>query len=132
MILSYLRYTRSCTRWPKSRIFNGVWRSTGKRTNKFVVSLSSVKMFFRFLSISRIPSAHFRIKRKTNFHCHARRDRMARADRDTFFAGPDAHRSSYFQDSLSFGISVSDPFRAGSRRCESPFDRTTAICRFVC
>lgn len=39
------------------------------------------------------PSAHFRIKRKTNFHCHARRDRMARADRDTFLAQPDAHRS---------------------------------------
>ncbi|KAL0132909.1 hypothetical protein PUN28_000561 [Cardiocondyla obscurior] len=52
---SYLRYTRSCTRRPKSRIFNGAWRSAGKRANKFAVSLSSVKMYFRFLSISRIP-----------------------------------------------------------------------------
>lgn len=47
--------------------------------NKFAVSLSSVKMYLRFLSISRIPPAClFRIERKTNFHCHARRDRMAR------------------------------------------------------
>jgi len=63
------------------------------------------------------------------------------ADRDTFLAGPGAQRSSdrrscYFRKFVRFTIvrrfTVSDPFRARSRRRESPFDRTATICRFVC
>jgi len=70
---SYLRDTRRCTRRPKSRIFNGAWREASAGANKFAVSLSSVKMYLRFLSISRIPPpppppppprARFHIKRQ--------------------------------------------------------------------
>jgi len=59
---SYLGDTRRCTRRPNSRIFNGAWREASAGANKFAVSLSSVKMYLRFLSISRIPPGTFSYK----------------------------------------------------------------------
>lgn len=105
--------------------------------NKFAVSLSSVKMYLRFLSISRIPPACvFRIERRTNFHCHARRDRMARRSWYIFRGTGRVLRRYriadpwYFRESSApriraiVSVSHGDPFRAAISRRESPFDRT--------
>jgi len=70
-------------------------------------------------------AAHFRIKRKTNFHCHARRDRMARR---SWYISRETRRAPIADcvtiessfDSLSFGVSqLAIHFATRSHRRES-------------